>query len=168
MKLVRVGLVTLAAVALFVFWITRSSDQRRIERRLGTLQDLVAKNGEESQLVGLNRARQIVGLFAANFEVRAEQLRFSTRDRRELTGFIHSYRNGRDRVTMRTSTESLSIGEANRRATQHVEFRFTGGGPLGASSERYRVQINWVEQENEWRIDYIDLIEILEGDALAF
>ena len=97
-------------------------------------------------------------------------LRFSTRDRRELAGFIHGYRRGSERISMRVSGTSLTIDPDLGRATQLADFHFTGGGPLGSPSERYRVQINWLEEEGRWRIDYIDLLEILDsgGNRLRF
>jgi hypothetical protein len=153
----------LVLVVLGIFWVSRSGDQKAIERQLNELTDLVSKDGAETQLAGLNQARLITELFASSFEVRAEQLRFSTRDRREIAGFIHGYRRSSDRITMRTSDKALDIDETSRRATHRVNFQFNGGGPMGSPSERYRVQINWLEEEGEWKIDYIDLIEILEG-----
>lgn len=144
-----------------VFWTWNGSDRRQIGRQLERLQDLVSKSGEENSLVGLNRARQITELFATHFEVRAEQLRFSTRDRQQLAGFIHGYRRGSERIAMRVSDTSLAIAADLGRATQNASFRFTGRGPLGAPSETYRVQINWLKEEAGWRIDYVDLIEIV-------
>jgi hypothetical protein len=157
----RLALVVLALAAV-VFWITRSGDRQQIERQLDELSELVSKDGTETPLAGLNRARLVTEHFASHFEVRAQQLRFSSRDKRELTGFIHGYRRGSERINMSASVQALDIDEENRRATHRVDFQFTGGGPLGAPSERYRVQINWLEEEGQWKIDYIDLIEILE------
>ena len=159
---VRRWLVVLAVVvALLALWNWSRSDARRIAGRLDRMQELVEKSGAESQLVGLSRARQVTELFATPFEVRAEQLRFSTRDRQQLTGFIHGYRRGAERIRMRIFETTLSISPEVGRATQMASFQFTGGGPLGSPSETYRVQINWLEQHGDWRIDYIDLVEIL-------
>jgi hypothetical protein len=159
----RIGVAVLVLAALGLFWTNRSSDRKEIERQLDELTERVSRDGAETQLAGLNQARLITELFASSFEVRAEQLRFSTRDRREMAGFIHGYRRGSDRISLRASNKTLDIDEASRRATHRVDFQFTGGGPMGSPSERYRVQINWLEEEGEWRIDYVDLIEILEG-----
>lgn len=153
-------LVVGALAALAAFWTWNGSDRRQIGRQMERLQDLVSKDGAESPLVGLNRARQIGELFATNFEVRAEQLRFSTRDRQQLAGFVHGYRRGSDRIHMRISDTSLSIMPELRRATQHASFQFTGAGPMGSPTEIYRVQVNWLREEVGWRIDYIDLLEI--------
>lgn len=149
----------LAAIA--ALWTWRNSDGRRIARELDQLTELVAKDGGESPLIGLARARQITGLFASHFEVRAEQLDFSTRDRQQLASFIHGYRRGAERIGVRVFDTSLSIDPRLGRATQHASFRFTGRGPLGSSSETYRVQINWLEEDGEWRIDWVDLLEIV-------
>lgn len=158
----RLAVVLALLVALVALWTWNNSDRRRIGRELDRLADLVSKSGSESALGGLNRARQITGLFATHFEVRAEQLRFSTRDRQQLAGFIHGYRKGSERIAMRISDTSLSIAAELGRATQHASFQFTGSGPLGSPSETYRVQINWLKEDDRWRIDYVDLLEILD------
>lgn len=160
MTLRRWLLVVAAVGAVAAFWTWNGSDRRQIGRQLEHMRDLISKSGNESSLAGLNRARQVGELFATHFEVRAEQLRFSTRDRQQLAGFVHGYRRGSDRIAMRISDTSLSIDTALRRATQHASLQFTGSSPLGAPSETYRVQINWLKEDAGWRIDYIDLIEI--------
>jgi hypothetical protein len=62
---------------------------------------------------------------------------------------------------MRIFDTSLTIDTRIGRATQLASFQFTGRGPLGSPSETYRVQINWVEGDSGWKIDYVDLIEIV-------
>lgn len=153
----------LLLVAIPLVWIWRGSDKRRIEGRLDELCDAVSKQGPESALAALAKDRAVAELFAEPFEVRATQLGFSTRDRRELMRFVHGYRSGAERISMRADEESLSISPELRRATLVAGFVFHSGGPLGSSTERYRVQINWLKGEGEWRIDYVDLIDIVDA-----
>jgi len=158
----RLLIVLAALFAVAAYWVWNHSDRRQIARQLDRLEELVSKNGSESALIGLARAREITDLFAPDLEVRAEQLGFATRDRQQLTGFIHSYRRGPDRIGMRVFDTSQSIEPQIGRATQAASFQFTGRGPLGAPSEVYRLQINWVERDSRWLIDYVDLVEIVD------
>jgi hypothetical protein len=157
----RLMILVAVLVAVASFWTWNNSASRQITRELSRLAELVSKSGNESGLIGLARARDITELFATDFEVRAEQLGFATRDRQRLIGFIHGYRRGPERIGMRIFDTSLTLDTGIGRATQQASFQFTGRGPLGAPSETYRVQINWVEQDGRWKIDYVDLIEIV-------
>lgn len=161
MDLRRLGLALVALAAIWVFWSWWSSDRRQIERQTDRLQKLVSKSGPENAIQGMASANAIAGLFATEFEVRALQLNFSTRNRQELVRFIFQHRSASDSIRMRVRDSSLSIAPEHARATQNATFDFPSGGPLGSADERYRVQVNWVEEEGEWRMDYIDLVEIL-------
>ena len=158
----RLALVLLALIAIPFIWTWWSSERRQIERQAERLEDLVSKLGAESAIEGVATARAITNLFASSFEVRAQQLGFSTRDRQELIRFVHRYRSTSDSIHMRIRQSSLSVASEHHRATQNATFEFLSGGPLSSSSERYRVQINWLLEDGDWRIDYVDLLEILD------
>lgn len=164
----RLTLVLLALIAIPVIWSWWGSERRQIERQADRLEDLVSKSGKESGVEGLVTARAITSLFASSFEVRAQQLGFSTRDRQELIRFVYQYRSTSDSIHMRITQSSLSIAQEHQRATQNASFEFLSGGPLGSSSERYRVQVNWLRENGVWLIDYINLLEIVEGRTGRF
>ena len=116
----------------------------------------------ESAIEKLAVARAISGIFAATFEIRAQQVGFQTDNRQELIRFVHHYRSGAASIQMRISTRSLHIVSEHRRATQNASFEFLTGGPLGSANESYRVQVNWLQEDGQWLIDYIDLLEIVD------
>lgn len=149
-------------VAIPLVWSWWSSDRRRIGRQIDRLEERVEKSGEETAIVGAARARAVTDLFASDFEVRARQLRFRTRDRQELARFVLRHRSSTDAIDLRIVTESLSLAPEHGRATQVATLEFLTGGPLSSSAERYRVQVNWVIERGSWRIDYIDLLEIVD------
>ena len=159
----RLVLTLAILAALAAWWIWRDSPSREIARRLAELEELVEKSGPESSIDSLANARAITLLFAPHFEVRAEQLGFSTRDRQQLAGFIHGHRSTSNSIDMRIAAGALSFLPEHGRATQEATFHFLSGGPLGSGSERYRVQINWLDGDDGWRMDYVDLIEIVEA-----
>ena len=166
----RLALALAVLIAIPIGWSWWGSDRRQIGRQVDRLQDLVSKSGNESALEGLASARAITNLFASSFEVRAEQLRFSTHDRQELIRFIHHYRSTSEAIDMRVTNTSLSLAPEHGRATLVADFEFLSGGPLSSSPERYRVQVNWLLEEGRWLIDWVNVVEIIAagipgGDA---
>lgn len=160
------ALALLAALGGLVGWL--HSDRRRISRQVRRIEKLVAKRPGESNLTALNKARQITELFAPGFEFRARQFDFSTRDRRALAGAIHRYRSLSDAVSMRVVSRELHIDGGFRRATLYLTAEFlTGIGDL-RGREAYGFQINWVDHEGEWLIDYVDLLRVIEQPSGRF
>ena len=160
-----IGLAMLLALGAWWYW--RDTPSRQIARRLDEMQELIEKSGPESAVDSLATARAITLLFAPHFEVRATQLGFGTRDRRQLAGYIHGHRSTAASIGMRISAGNLSFLPEHGRTTQEVTFHFTTGGPLGSGSERYRVQVNWLEGDDGWLIDFMDLLEISEAPFTA-
>ena len=154
--------VTVLALAVATWWWTGyDSDERRIQRQVDRIMELVEKAPGESALAGLERARAIADLFATTFELRARPFDFHTRDRRVLAQAIQSYRAPSTRVWARASERSLQVDGENRRAILYLTARFGGDGPAFGDREAYRFQVNWVERDGTWRIDYVDLLEVI-------
>jgi hypothetical protein len=146
------------------WWLYRwfTSPQRLIERNLATIQKLISKPPGESDLAALGKARSAAELFANRFEFEAEQFDFHTRDRRQLISGIHQYRSRAQTILMQLRDQELSVDERHGRATSHVTALFITKARDFAGREAYRFQINWLEQEGEWRMDYVRLLEIIE------
>ena len=163
----RLAFTLAVLIAIPIGWSWWSSDRRQIGRQVDRLQDLVSKSGNENALEGLASARAITNLFASSFEVRAEQQRFSTRDRQELIRFIHRYRSTSDVIDMRVTNTSLSLAPEHGRATLVADFEFLSSGPLSSAPERYRVQVNWLLEEGRWLIDWVNVVDILAVEVLG-
>ncbi len=155
-------LAALAAGLAAWWWLGRGGDERAIERQLERLVELAEKEPGETPLAGLERARAITGLFAARFELRARPFDFATRDRQELARAIASYRAGPERISSRVTDRELWLDAEARRAAMRVTIEFGEGLALTGNRDAYRFQIGWVEENGEWRIDLVDLIEIVE------
>lgn len=158
MKRVLTVALVIAAAVIFYGWY--ASDERRIHRRLDEIADLVEKPPGESQIAGLNRARQVTELFAPDFDVRARQLDFETRDRQTLIRGIHAYRSSSERGTMHVVDTDVNV--VDDRATVFATVEFVGGLRLTGGRELYRFQLNWVDREGQWLIDYVDLLDITD------
>ena len=141
-------------------WFT--SPERQIDKQLGRIQKLISKAPGEDNLGALAKARAATELFAKNFEFVAEHFDFHTRDRQLLISGIHQYRSRAQTILMQYPEKELSVDARQGRATSHVTVQFITQARDIAGREAYRFQINWLEQDGEWRMDYVQLLEILE------
>lgn len=156
----------LAAVALILggwWWYTwYTSPERQIDKQLGQIQKLIAKAPGEDNLGALAKARAATELFADSFEFEASQFDFHTRDRQQLISGIHQYRSRAQTILVQYPEKELSIDTDQARATSHVTVLFVTKARDLAGREAYRFQINWLEQDGEWRMDYVRLLEVIE------
>ncbi len=145
-----IGLAVILGGWIFLAWY--DNDAREIGRQLKKLQKLVAKSPGEANLTSLSRAREVTSLFADPFEVVAEPFNFHTRDRQALAAGVHSYRSRAESIRMRIRERDLAVDKELRRATLHVTTDFVTDFRDLMGREAYRWQLNWVEQDGEWRI----------------
>jgi len=141
-------------------WYT--SPERRINAQLGEIQKLISKAPGENNLNALAKARAATELFADSFEFEARQFDFHTRDRQQLISGIHQYRSRTQTILMQLPEKDLSVDPQQGRATSQVTAHFITKARDIMGREAYRFQINWVEQEGEWRMDYVRLLEIID------
>jgi len=137
-----------------------NSDSRQIGRQLDELRSQVSKRSGETQLESLSKANSIGSMFAENFEVRADQLNISTRDKRTAVGAVMRYRSRSRSINMDISKHHLFVDSKIRRATSNLTVAFNHR--LGALERResYHLEINWVDESDGWKIDYVNLVEI--------
>ncbi len=150
------------------FWSWWSTDRQRIGRALRGLSEAVEKSPGEGQLGAALKSREAASYFADPFEFRARQFDFETRDRQTLARNVALYRLRSERISVQIFDRRLDLDPSARKATMLLSARFVGGlggsnGLLGGGNESYRFQLNWVEQEGRWKIDYVDLLEIHPG-----
>lgn len=156
-KVLAAGLLAVAAIGGWHWW---HGDARRIGRQLDRLLESVEKAPGENQLVAALKAQEVASRFADPFDFRARQFDFATRDRQTLVRSVALYRLRSERIAPRVVDRRLDVAAEERRATMRLTVRFVGGWQ-GLDGEAYRFQIGWREQEDEWRIDSVDLIEIV-------
>ncbi len=156
----RIALVAVVAAVVAGFFLTRPSDEKRIERRLESLAESAARDSGEGKLQGLAAARAVAEGFAEPFEVVAPQLGFSTHDRRELIGGIHAFRLRSERFRVRIADTHIELDSAMGRALMLLDIEFATGAVGLGRGDRYRFRLDWVERDGEWRIDRAELLEI--------
>ncbi|MEZ5331970.1 MAG: hypothetical protein R2991_07915 [Thermoanaerobaculia bacterium] len=142
------------------WWSGRNAPERRILRQMDRVMELVEKDPGEGPLASLERARALAELFAAEFEVRARPFDFRTRDRRALIQAIQGYRSSSDRVWAEADGPTVQVDPSGVRAVLDVVARF-GGGPSLDRGQGYRFHIGWVDERGEWRIETVDLLEVV-------
>ena len=165
MSLPKVALPLVAFVALIIGWNWWTSDTQRIARRLEALAEAVEKTPGEGQLATAFKAEQAARFFAEPFQFRARQFDFETVDRGALIRSVAAYRLRSDRIAPSVLHHELDVDSINRTAKMVALIRFAGGFRSRAN-DAYRFQLNWVEQDGEWKIGYADLIEIVPASVL--
>jgi hypothetical protein len=120
----------------------------------------VEKSPGENQLLAALKAEEAARVFADPFDFRARQFDFATRDRQTLIRSIALYRTRSERIAVHVLDRRLDVAAGERRATMALTARFVGGWQ-GRADEAYRFQLGWREQDGEWRIGYLDLVEIV-------
>ena len=159
----RVALLALAAILIVWLFVGRDRGiEGQVRKQIDEVRRLVGKLPGENNLESLNKARKISELFSTDFEFVAPQFDFATRDRRALVGAIHEYRSRSGTVAMLTRDVEVSVDEAARRATVHLIAEFVTGADDLVGREAYAFQINCKEENDEWRIDYVRLLDVLE------
>ena len=157
---------TVALVVLVIAgWMTVRwwvSPERRINKKIQQIQKLVSKTPGESDIVALGKARRVSEMFADSFEFRAEDFDFYTRDLQRLAAGVHQYRSYSQAIAMRVRDKELVINEEHRRASTYLIADFVTKARDITGREAYRFRIDWVEQDGDWRIDFVELLEILE------
>jgi hypothetical protein len=144
------------------------SPERRVNRNIKKIQELVSKTPGESDLVALGKARRLSEMFADNFEFRAAGFDFYTRDRQRLAAGAHQYRSFSQAIAMRVRQKELTVDKEHRRASTYLTADFVTKARDITGREAYRFRIDWVEQEGDWKIDYVELLEILEEPTRAW
>ena len=154
-------LLGLAALGLIVLYRWYGSPEREIQRHITEIAKIVAKAPAEDNLTALGKARSLTDHFAENFEFVAEPFDFTTRDRQRLAAAVHQYRSRSQVIAVEIRDRELSVSQEQGRATSHLTVEFLTRFQDVAGREAYRFQLNWVEQNGEWLIDYVNLLEVL-------
>ena len=144
------------------------SPERQVNSNIKEIQQLVSKTPGESDLVALGKARRISEMFADNFEFRAEGFDFYTRDRQRLAAGAHQYRSFSQAIAMRVREKELTVDSEHRRASTYLTADFVTKARDITGREAYRFRSDWVEQGGEWKIDDVELVEILEEPTRAW
>jgi len=166
MLLKKTALLLLGVIAAFVAWTWWHGDARRIGRRLEYLTERIEKSPGEGQLAAALRAEEVARMFAEQFQFRARQFDFETRDRQALIRAVALYRLRSERIVSHILDKRLDIDATERKATMVFTARFVGGWSA-IGNDAYRFQFNWVEQAGEWKIEYVDLLEIVPATTIG-
>ncbi|MEO7795568.1 MAG: nuclear transport factor 2 family protein [Thermoanaerobaculia bacterium] len=161
-----VALVALAGVLVAaVLWWT--SDRRRILAQFEALQDALEKGSGEGTLDRVAHARAVSELFADGFVILAQPYEGTIEDRQQLMGIVDRYRASAETITVSDSEVELKVRE-NATAELTAVVEATGLRDGGPGRERLRMRIAWREDQNVWRIQELEVLEVLESSGLFF
>ena len=153
------------AVAFGIWLLGRSGgEERRIVRQLEALEELLEKDGQESNLVAANKARSVARLFDREFEVVLRGYAQGTATSpQQISQAMLRYRTppSRIEVAFREVEIELAAGEHAADMTAIGVAAATTDGNL--SRRRFRFAFRWVKGQREWVIRRAELLEELES-----
>lgn len=152
------------AIGLYVYSLS-GGEERQIEKRLDTLQELVEKDGPESDLDGANKARKLGLLFARQFEIRLTPFQQVVTDRQRLMQVMLGYRRGSEKVGVGFREVQVEL-QGGGSATMDLVAVATGWTDGQPSREAYRFHLVWTREEGEWRILEAEMLEVLDAGLL--
>ncbi|HVS02772.1 MAG TPA: hypothetical protein VMT16_08390 [Thermoanaerobaculia bacterium] len=160
-------LAVLAAV-LATLWAQWHSPQRRILRRLAALEEALEKDGPEDQLATLGRGREITRFFAPGFLILAAPYEGRISSPQELVGAVHRLRSAGTTVAVDFRDVEIEVRRANDTADMGLEATVAIDLGDGEGRESYRGRLQWVEEEGQWLIQQVEILEVLEGGRRLF
>ncbi|MEO8276063.1 MAG: nuclear transport factor 2 family protein [Thermoanaerobaculia bacterium] len=169
MKAGQIRLLALLAVVVTLFATYRwwASDQRRIRARFASLQTELEKSGKEGTLDRFAHARAVDKLFADGFVIRAQPYEGTLTDRQELMAVVDRYRESAETVRVGASDVLLTVRE-NATAEMSAIVEAVGERAGGPGRERLRLRIAWRKDDGEWRIQELEVLEVLDSSGLFF
>ncbi len=153
-----------ALTALFFWW---TSDRRRILAQFEALQGELEKSGHEGTLDRLSHARGVAQLFADGFLILAQPYEGTIEDRQQLMAVVDRYRASAERITVSDSEVELKL-RPNATAELTAVVEALGIRPGGPGRERLRLRLAWRKDAGEWRIQELELLEVLDSSGIFF
>jgi hypothetical protein len=141
------------------------SDRRVIFRQLKSLTALLEKGGAEPPLASWGVAREVASLFAPGFLVSAPPYEGRLTDPQQLAAAVHRLRDAAVRIEVTVGSRELEV-RANGTSELHFVSSVILHRPQGVAHESYRVRTQWQKDEGRWRINELELLEVLEGRGL--
>lgn len=150
----------IVAIALAVWALSfLGGDARRIRHRLDELEELIEKTEQENNLVAANKARLLGGFFTNRFEIEIVPYSQVVTDRQQLMQVAMGYRSRSERIGVAFREEELAIDAERRSADMGVVAELTGRR-VSLTPERYDLLIQWSEEDGEWRIRRLEVLEV--------
>jgi|GEM_PF-4999401 len=160
MKFRTLGITLLiVSLGMVAIWLGQNGDERLIHHRMDQLLELASKQGPESKLQTLAKARQLRTYFAENARIQVEKNTHQLMDRQMLMGYFVRVRAAATTISVRMRNRHLTVDEKG----EWAELRVTGkavldmGGQTDAYTERY--QISLTQTDGEWLITEMRILE---------
>ena len=162
-RAIRLAVLAVVVAAAWLGWSWWRSPERRIYRRLDALMDQLEKSGDESALAGAATAQGVLDFFAPGFIVRARPYEGGLSSQQELAGAVMRFRGAARSVTINVSDRSLTLGPGERSCELTFVAAVAMDRGTGPGRESWRVRSLWIEDDGEWRISELELLDRVEG-----
>ncbi len=163
-RILAVVALAAALLAIFRWW---TSDRRRILGRFEALQVAIEKGGSEGALDRLAHAREVTQFFADGFVILAQPYEGTVSDRQQLMGIVDRYRASAETIAVSDSEVELTL-RPNATGEMTAVVEAFGIRPQGPGRERLRLRVAWREDDGQWRIQELEVLEVLDTSGLFF
>ncbi|MEM1202133.1 MAG: nuclear transport factor 2 family protein [Acidobacteriota bacterium] len=161
-------LYALLAISILV-WLVHSlggGDEAKIEAQLERLGELVSKEEGEGGLQAAERAREVGDLLARSFEIRLDPVGQTVTDRKDLVRPFVGLRQRVQSLDVAFSNSDLEVDGDAGRARMAVQATVSGSrGGGGPTRERFQLEIDWLREGGDWRMETVRVTE-REGGGL--
>lgn len=164
LRLLSVLAAVAVVAALALWWM---SDQRRILAQFESLQSAIEKGGGEGTLDRVSHARAVSELFADGFVILAEPYEGTIQDRQELMAIVDRYRESAQSIAVSDSEVDLSL-RPNDTAELRAVVEAVGVRDGDPGRERLRLRLAWRKDEGTWRIQELEVLEVLDSSGRYF
>jgi hypothetical protein len=161
------ALAALAAAVVVAVGLWWTGDRRRILAQFEALQGAIEKSRGEGTLDRVAHARAVSELFADGFVILAAPYEGTIEDRQQLMAIVDRYRASAEAIAVSDSEVEVTLRE-NATADLTAVVEAVGSRPGGPGRERVRLRIAWREDAGEWRIQELEVLEVLDNSGLFF
>ena len=167
LSLVRFLVLLFAVVGLLAAYRWWTSDRRQILAAFEEMQEAVEKSGEEGALDRLAHARAVGERFADGFIISAQPYEGEITERQQLMAVVDRYRSSASTIRVDDSEVELTLRE-NATADLTAVVEAVGIRPGGPGRERFRIRVAWRRDDGVWRIQELEILEVLDSSGLFF
>ncbi|MEM8962205.1 MAG: nuclear transport factor 2 family protein [Acidobacteriota bacterium] len=156
-------LFAIVAAALLVWALgTFTGEEGKVRRQLDRLGTVISKSQGENALATVDKASQLIQLFSDDLTVDLGPYNQVIADQRQLTRAYAGFRQSREDIRVGFSDTQIELGDPLPTASMTTTATLSASGDGGGRGV-YRLALRWRKVEGDWRIEHLEILEVLDG-----